>query len=325
MSATTSKVGSSGTDSSTSTLRLYVDESGDGSPTRDSDLDSQYLCLLGCIFEDQPYRSFHDQLESLRRSFFIEHHPDNPVVLHRTDIVNGRGAFLSLQDEGRRAGFDQAVLDLVNQTNFRLIASIIDKNTLGLNPKKTSTSPTRQDLRRALDEEIAASIIDASALAADLPAESSKIADCYGHAYRQLLSAYSDLLDFEAVKGCIIMEARGGKQDAVLRQIHEAVLKKGIGERTGLFFRERLFPAKLDLRAKVGNVSGLQLADILCHSMKCWILRERSVWPKSLGRFTELLIAVFGPLLSNHQVTHRPNYGYVLCPKLEVKSPSLAG
>src|SRR5258707_561194 len=123
MSATTSKVGISGIGSSTSVSRLYVDESGDESPVRDSDPDSRYLCLLGCVFEDQAYRRFHDELELLRRSFFVEHHPDYPVVLHRTDIINRRGAFWILHDDGRSSDFDQGVLDLVGDTKFKLVAS----------------------------------------------------------------------------------------------------------------------------------------------------------------------------------------------------------
>jgi hypothetical protein len=48
-----------------------------------------YLCLLGCWFRNPHYLRFHEALEDLKTRH-LPHHPDEPVVLHRDDMINAR-------------------------------------------------------------------------------------------------------------------------------------------------------------------------------------------------------------------------------------------
>jgi hypothetical protein len=85
--------------------RLYLDESGDHVFRDFSQLAHRFLCLLGCWFKTESYLQFQRELENLK-AIHLPHHPDEPVVLHREDMVNARGAFKNLRDAAKRAAFD---------------------------------------------------------------------------------------------------------------------------------------------------------------------------------------------------------------------------
>ena len=85
--------------------RLYLDESGDHVFRETTETAHRFLCLLGCWFQNPAYVQFHEVLERFKEKHF-HHHPDNPVILHREDIINARRVFKSLQDEEKRAAFD---------------------------------------------------------------------------------------------------------------------------------------------------------------------------------------------------------------------------
>ena len=81
--------------------RLYLDESGDHVFREISSPAHRYLCLLGCWFSNPDYTDFHTVLEALKTRH-LPHHPDDPVVLHREDMINARKAFKNLRDPATR-------------------------------------------------------------------------------------------------------------------------------------------------------------------------------------------------------------------------------
>jgi len=108
-------------------FRLYVDESGDHSYTNLDNPARQYLCLVGCLFELEVYQhNFQPQLEALKAKYF-RHDPDEPVILHREELMNRRGPFRVLLDTDLARAFDTELLELIRNTDFRLIAVVIDK------------------------------------------------------------------------------------------------------------------------------------------------------------------------------------------------------
>src|SRR3972149_1705406 len=106
--------------------RLYIDESGDHVYRLMADSPHRFLCLLGCWFRNPDYLSFHQALEALKTKHF-PHHPDEPVVLHREDMLNARKAFKVLRDEERRKAFDADLLEVIAAADFRVVAVVIDK------------------------------------------------------------------------------------------------------------------------------------------------------------------------------------------------------
>ncbi|MBN2466345.1 hypothetical protein JXD38_12065, partial [candidate division WOR-3 bacterium] len=110
-------------------FRLYLDESGDHVLKALEKEQHRYLCLLGCWFKGDAYAGFHAELEAFKQTH-TPHSPDEPVVLHREDIVNRRGPFWRLRDEQAREAFDRDLVDLISRTDFSLVAIVIDKAEL---------------------------------------------------------------------------------------------------------------------------------------------------------------------------------------------------
>ncbi|MGC8826193.1 MAG: hypothetical protein ACP5TV_04215 [Anaerolineae bacterium] len=89
----------------------------------------RYLGLTGCIVETEVYRtSFQPALEALKQKDF-PHNPDDPIILHRNDIINRRGAFWRLRDNDARCRFNENLLQFLEQQNYLLITVVIDKKT----------------------------------------------------------------------------------------------------------------------------------------------------------------------------------------------------
>lgn len=109
--------------------RLYIDESGDHVFRGTAEPQHRFLCLLGCWSRNPDYLRFHEALEAVK-SRFLPHHPDDPVVLHREDMLNARKAFKALRDPAVRAQWDEALLQVIADGEFRVVAVVIDKMAL---------------------------------------------------------------------------------------------------------------------------------------------------------------------------------------------------
>lgn len=108
-------------------FRLYIDESGDHTYRQLDQIDRRYLGLVGCWFDLEEYQSaFQPQFETLKEKHF-RHDPDEPVLLHREDLINKRGHFRVLQDRNREEAFNADLLGLVKDAKFTLVAIVIDK------------------------------------------------------------------------------------------------------------------------------------------------------------------------------------------------------
>lgn len=106
--------------------RLYFDESGVHSFVRLESPHDRYLALCGVVFEDAAYRTFQDGWEKMKRAFF-KGDPDEPIILHRKEIMGRSGIFSVLEDDTRRAEFDAAFLEIVGATPFVGLIVVVDK------------------------------------------------------------------------------------------------------------------------------------------------------------------------------------------------------
>lgn len=112
--------------------RLFFDESGDrGSPGTGDNPTTRHLALCGCVFslEDEYGQRFGPRMDALKRKHFDfgERDRDNPVILHREDIINQRETFAILQNEDKRAAFDADLLELIGTSQYYLIVVVLDK------------------------------------------------------------------------------------------------------------------------------------------------------------------------------------------------------
>jgi hypothetical protein len=122
--------------------RLYLDESGDHVFHDQATLSQpshRYLALVACWFAQGPcHLHFQWALEDLKQRH-SPHSPDEPVILHRKEIIGGSGPFWHLRDQAVRARFDDDLCALVAGADFLLVGVCIDK----LRAEVTSGRSTR--------------------------------------------------------------------------------------------------------------------------------------------------------------------------------------
>lgn len=256
-------------------FRLYVDESGDHGYTNLDNPARQYLCLVGCLFELEVYQhNFQPQLEALKAKYF-RHDPDEPVILHREELMNRRGPFRVLLDTDLARAFDTELLELIRNTDFRLIAVVIDK---------------RAHLERYRE-------------AAWHP---------YHYCLTVLLERYCGYLNHFNRTGDVLAESRGRNEDLQLKEAYKHVHSAGTYHHAAAWFRKTLTSHEIKIKPKSKNVAGLQLADIIAHPVKQEILSSHNRIEASGSRFGQQLCQAVSPKYNRHLYTGRvEGYGRI--------------
>lgn len=109
--------------------RLYVDESGDHTYHKIDEPAKRYLGLIGCVVESEVYRTkLQPDLERLKQRHF-PHNPDEPVIFHRSDLINRRGPFRRLRDQENERAFNLDLLAFFKNQEYTIVAVVIDKKT----------------------------------------------------------------------------------------------------------------------------------------------------------------------------------------------------
>jgi len=202
--------------------RIYLDESGDHVYHVVNEDAHRFLGLLGCWFKNTDYLEFHERLEDFKKRHF-HHHPDNPIILHREDIINKRKVFKILQDDGQRERFDNELLDIIQKANFRVAVVVIDKAALRSSYSEGAGHP-------------------------------------YHIGLGFLLQRFAGYLNRINRVGDVMAEARGGTEDSLLKDSYTRVYERGIwGFTPAEFFQSALVSRQLKLSGKKANISGLQL------------------------------------------------------------------
>ncbi len=259
--------------------RIYLDESGDHVYRATEESAHRFLGLLGCWFNNADYLHFHEALEDFKKRHF-HHHPDNPVILHREDIINKRKVFKILQDDQKRAEFETDLLNVIQSADFRVVVVVIDKASL-----------------RASYGEGA------------------------GHPYHIglgfLLQRFAGYLNRVNRLGDVMAEARGGNEDILLADSYTRVYERGIwGVTSAEFFQSALTSRQIKLQGKKANISGLQLADLIAHPAKQWVLRNYGLLDESPASFAERLMKAVEEKFNRQLYNNRlEGYGFVLYPK----------
>ena len=221
--------------------RLYIDESGDHTFQNLTVAERRYLALVGCLFLLEEYQqTFQPSLEALKAKHFRQSDPDEPVILHRKEIVNKSGPFGVLASRETEAAFNDDFLSLLVESQFKVIAVVIDKET---------------HISRYGD-------------AAWHP---------YHYCLTALLERYCGYLNFINKRGDVLAESRGKAEDLQLKQAYQHIYRSGTNFRAPEWFQRALSSHEIKLKPKWKNVAGLQLSDLIAHPVKQSILAERGV------------------------------------------------
>lgn len=220
-----------------STYRLYLDESGDHAYSCLEDPAKRYLGLTGCVIESQYYRTeFHPALEGLKQKHF-PHDPDEPLILHRSDIINRRGPFWCLREKAKLSAFNQDLLRFIEGSRYVIISVVIDKKAHAERYAEAAFHP-------------------------------------YHYCLAAVLERFCGFLNFYNARGDVMAESRGATEDRQLKRAYQNVVLSGTQWRGSEFFEKVLTSKHLKLKPKAANISGLQLADLLAHPSKQEILHD---------------------------------------------------
>jgi hypothetical protein len=166
-----------------------LDESGDHAYALLDDPAHRYLGLLGVWFrEKDDYVAFSDDLEAFKRDLFGPR-PDEPVLLHRTEIINRRGPFGILVNPDKRREFDDKLLAVIARARFRMACAVINKQN-HLDRYITPMHP-------------------------------------YHYCLQAVLDRYCGWLNYKNAVGDVVAETRGKKEDQQLSGAYKTVYSGG--------------------------------------------------------------------------------------------------
>jgi hypothetical protein len=228
--------------------RMYVDEVGNSDLNASADPNHRYLSLTGVIFDlDYVSSVVFPAVEGLKRRYFASH-PDDPVILHRKELVNKKPPFSALNDPAIEQTFNRDLLTLLSELDYTVITVVIDK---------------LEHQRRYTTWRF----------------------DPYHYCLTVIVERYVLWLVARGGQGDVLAESRGGKEDRRLKDSFENVYEKGSEFIKPEQFAARLTSRQLKVKNKSNNVAGLQIADLLAHpSYRATLARhERQALPANFG------------------------------------------
>jgi len=235
--------------------RVYVDEVGNPDLKSSDNPNHRFLSLTGVILElGYVQQTLHPQMERLKAKYFWSH-PDEPVILHRKEMLNSKPPFDVLQKEDVRREFDEELLALMRAWNYSVISVCLDK-------KKHKESYTTWRY------------------------------DPYHYCLAVLLERFVFFLRRTNCRGDVMAESRGGKEDMRLKKSFQKLWEHGTDYVDPQQFQDRLTSKQLKVKTKTNNISGLQLADLLAHPSRNEILDENALLDRPIAPFARKVIEV---------------------------------
>lgn len=236
--------------------RLYIDEVGTDDILHVDDDNHRYLSLTGVAVRRHVARDIlTPHFNSIKTEVF-DHDPDEPLIFHRTDIVQRKRAFGVLNNPERRADFDRRLLHALSDTPYTVISALLDKRGMINQPRWRNQHP-------------------------------------YHYLMEIMVEKYVRFLEREGATGDIMPEGRRGKKDVLLQKAFDDVLARGTYFVSAMRIQERIWSRTLKMRYKPDNIAGLQLCDLLAHPSHIYI-RTRMKHSVTMGAFckvvTELLV-----------------------------------
>jgi hypothetical protein len=220
--------------------RLYIDEVGNSGLTLRNlpHPNDRYLSLTGIMFEQDYVRtSVAPQLERLKATYFGSH-PDEPVILHRKEIIGKKFPFDCLKDPTTEKSFSADLLQLLQDLDYTVITATIDKLEHVERHGKWAHDP-------------------------------------YHYCLTVIMERYVKSLRRLQATGDVMAESRGGKEDMRLKECFRDIWENGTYWTWGGLFALHFTSRELKLKNKGANVPGLQIADILAYpSYKCMLLKK---------------------------------------------------
>ncbi len=237
-------------------FRLYIDEVGHHKGYKDEHIIGQrYLSLTGIIF-DLKYVAdvVAPSIEKLKSEFFHSH-PDDPVILHRKEIINKKPPFESLKDKEIEMRFNNKILKLFLDLDYTVLTVVLDKKEF----------------------------MDQYSVWHHHP---------YHYCLKVMVERFVLFLEANELKGDVMCESRGGKEDKQLKQSFNRLWNIGTDYVSNEKFQKYLTSCQLKVKPKISNIAGLQIADLLAYPSLKSILFEKNHYKKSHDTFGEKIVTI---------------------------------
>jgi hypothetical protein len=218
-------------------LIVYLDEAGDHSLERE-DKDFPIFVLVMLICNTQQYvQKIIPAVYQLKLDYFGH----EGVILHSRDIRKAQGAFAFLSNPKNRPAFYQRINDIMGQSDYTLIASVIRKQEHKSRYGKNADNPYDLALEFALERLV-------------------PLLETGGYSEVQLIA-----------------ESRGKREDDELRLSFYNFTNTGTGYVSASRFRAIHF--RLDFLSKSMNIVGTQLADLAAYPIARYVLDSTQANP----------------------------------------------
>lgn len=235
--------------------RIYIDEVGNSDLQSSNDPNHRFLSLTGVILELDYVKSFvAPTIEDIKKRYF-DHHPDEPVIFHRKELVNKKFPFTALKDPEIERLFNQEILEFLHNLDFTVITVLIDKK------EHTNKYETWKY-------------------------------DPYHYCLEVLLERYFFFLKQLQAVGDVMIESRGGKEDMRLKSSYSKIYSGGTNFIKSVLLQQKLTSNNLKVKSKQMNVTGLQLADLVAHPSRRFVFRYYKLKEDKNYTFGERIIKI---------------------------------
>lgn len=238
--------------------RIYIDEVGNSDMNSSLDSTNRFLSLTGVIADLEYVKdTLHPEMEALKIKYF-GNHPDEPIILHRKEMMHKKRPFQALKDEVINLAFESELLELLRKWQFRMITVVIDKRE----------HKNRYAIWRY---------------------------DPYHYAMSILFERFHLRLKEIQHKGDMMFESRGGKEDIRLKESYRKIFSEGTVYIKPEDIDDTLTSKELKIKPKSANISGLQLADLLAYPCHRHVLRTHNLLNDGRETFSEKIMEVIEP------------------------------
>lgn len=232
--------------------RLYIDESGTHKYSNSNDIKERYLCLLGIIISAEHNQDYiSPKWEELRNIFTQD--ADFPPGFHYVDVVSRQNVFSKLSNKETKTSFNEKYLKLLKDGEYIICCVVLDKKTH----------------------------IEAYGTSAMHP---------YHYCLNVLLERYVKFLSSKNASGDVLAEARGKREDDLLRSEFSRFYENGTSFLGSDVVKKRLTSNKLKLKTKEARICGLELADMLATPMKYLTLKKYKKIEELSDNFTKIVL-----------------------------------
>jgi hypothetical protein len=257
--------------------RIYIDEVGNHDLKSADNPNERFLSLTGVIFASDYLKSVViPELNSIKETVF-KPDPDDPIILHRKDILNTRGHFKVLCDVETQRVFNEKLLAALTNWNYIIITVVIDKLQHRDQYKIWRYEP-------------------------------------YHYCLKVLLERYVLFLQEVNGRGDALVESRGGKEDRKLKDSYTRLYKEGSEYLSAPVLQQLLTTSQLKVKNKCDNVAGLQICDLIAYPSRKEILSE-SEFIMKIGSFSGKVINILqNKYLRNRRTGTIWGYGKKMLP-----------